>query len=416
MTGEPLPVTALEHVRICDLSGQLAGAGATKILAALGAEVIRVENPRNQGRWDMMRMVGPYVDERQGPNLGVGFNNHNVGKLGVTVDIADPRGKEVFSDLVRISDVVTENFAAGVMDRLGFGYEQLRALRPDVIYVSSSGFGADGPYREFKTWGPIVQAMSGLTFTSGLPDAEPAGWGYSYMDHLGAYVMALAVLVGLHARDATGEGQWVDLATTEAALTLHGPALLDWTVNGRGRRRPGQPNGNHAAYDEMAPHSIYPALGDDRWVAIACRDDDDWTRAAGVVGAWAQNRRWATLAGRLENQDELDARIATWTATRDAEEAARALVAVGVPASAVRRPPERIDGDPDVAGWSLFPEVTHPEIGRVRVEGLPIHLSETDWAIPSAAPCLGQHTDYVLGELLGRDAGTIEELRAAGVV
>jgi crotonobetainyl-CoA:carnitine CoA-transferase CaiB-like acyl-CoA transferase len=410
-------VSALQHVRICDLSGQLAGAGATKILAALGAEVIRVENPRNQGRWDMMRGVGPYVDERRGPNLGGGFNNHNAGKLGVTIDLADPRGTELFADLVRISDVVTENFAAGVMERLGFGYEALRALREDVVYVSSSGFGADGPYQPFKTWGPIVQAMSGLTFTSGLPDREPAGWGFSYMDHLGAYAMALAVLVGLHARDASGEGQWIDLATTESALTLHGPALLDWTVNGRGRRRAGQPNGNHAAYDEMAPHCVYPARGDDRWVAIACRDDDDWERARSVFGApWADDARWRALRGRLDGQDELDALIASWTAQRDADDIARSLLAVGVPASPVRTPPERIDADPDIAAWGLFPEVEHPEMGPVRVEGLPIHLSETDWGYRSAAPCLGEHNDYVLGELLGRDAATVAALRADGVV
>jgi crotonobetainyl-CoA:carnitine CoA-transferase CaiB-like acyl-CoA transferase len=410
-------VSALQHVRVCDLSGQLAGAGATKILAALGAEVIRVENPRNHGRWDMMRTVGPYVDERRGPDLGVGFNNHNAGKLGVTIDLADPLGKEVFADLVRISDVVTENFAAGVMDRLGFGYGALQALRRDVVYVSSSGFGADGPYREYKTWGPIVQAMSGLTFTAGLPDTEPAGWGYSYMDHLGAYAMALAVLVGLHVRDTTGEGQWIDLATTEVALTLHGPALLDWTVNGRGRRRPGQPNGNHAAYDEMAPHAVYPARGDDRWVALACRDDSDWSRAAAVLDApWTAEDRWSTLAGRLRFQEELDARIAGWTAERDAEDVARSFLAAGVPASAVRRPPERIEADPDVLAWGLFPEVDHPEIGTVRVEGLPIHLSDTDWAIASAAPCLGQHTDHVLGALLGRDEDTIASLRAGGVV
>ena len=410
-------MSALGHVRICDLSGQLAGAGATKILAALGAEVIRVENPRNQGRWDMMRGAGPFVDDRRGPNLGGGFNNHNAGKLGVTIDLADPRGKELFADLVRISDVVTENFAAGVMERLGFGYESLRMLRADVVYVSSSGFGADGPYQPFKTWGPIVQAMSGLTFTSGLPDREPAGWGFSYMDHLGAYSMALATLVGLHARDVTGEGQWIDLATTEAALTLHGPALLDWTVNGRGRRRTGQPNGNHAAYDEMAPHAVYPALGDDRWVAIACRDDDDWVRARSVFATpWSDDPRWTALAGRLAAQEELDGYIATWTVARDADDIARALLAVGVPASPVRTPPERIDHDPDVAAWGLFPTVEHSEMGRVRVEGLPIHLSETDWEYRRAAPCLGEHNDFVFVELLGRDADEIAVLRADGVV
>jgi crotonobetainyl-CoA:carnitine CoA-transferase CaiB-like acyl-CoA transferase len=237
------------------------------------------------------------------------------------------------------------------------------------------------------------------------------------MDHLGAYAMALATLVGLHSRDATGEGQWIDLSTTDVALTLHGPALLDWTVNGRGRARRGQPNGNHAAYDEMAPHCVYPARGDDRWVAIACRDDDDWERARGVFAApWSDDARWATLAGRLAAQDQLDAHIASWTDERDADEIARLLLAVGVPASPVRTPPERIDHDPDVAAWGLFPTVEHLEVGPMRVEGLPIHLSETDWEYARAAPCLGEHNDFVFGELLGLGADAIAALRADGVV
>lgn len=408
---------ALDHIRICDLSGQLAGAGATKILAALGAEVIRVENPTNQGRWDMMRSVGPYVDERRGVDLGAGFNNHNVGKLGITIDLRSERGRELFGRLVAECDVVTENFAAGVMERLGFGYEQLRARREDIVYVSSSGFGATGPYQPFKTWGPVVQAISGLTFSSGLPDHEPAGWGYSYMDHLGAYAMALAVLAALHHRDATGEGQWVDLATTEVGLTLHGPALLDWTVNGRGLRRPGQPDGNHAEHAEMSPHAVYPTRGDDAWVAIACRDDDDWARATKVFAApWGDEDRFRTLAGRIAAEDELDTHIAGWTSPQDAAVIAAELIAAGVPASPVRRPDDRIEHDPDVAAWGLFPEVEHPQIGRVRVEGLPLHLSETDWVITEPAPCIGEHTDRVLGEVLGLDAAAIAALRDEGVV
>ena len=143
------------------------------------------------------------------------------------------RGKEMLTELIRQSDCVTENFAAGVLERWGFGYEALKAIKPDIIYVSNCGFGHVGPYSAFKTWGPIVQAVSGLTFASGLPDQPPAGWGYSYMDHTGGYYMAMAILLALLHRKKTGEGQWVDLACTEAALTLNGPALLDWTVNGR---------------------------------------------------------------------------------------------------------------------------------------------------------------------------------------
>ena len=197
---------ALSHLRICDFTGQLAGAGATRFLAAFGAQVIRIEDPVNQGRWDILRGMPPYVDERRGVEFGGPFNNHNVEKLGVTLNLRTERGKELLRELVAVSDVVAENFSAGVMERLGFEYEALKALREDIIYVSNCGFGHRGPYRDYKTWGPIVQAVSGLTFSSGLPDQPPAGWGYSYMDHTGGYYMAIAILMALRHRNQTGEG------------------------------------------------------------------------------------------------------------------------------------------------------------------------------------------------------------------
>jgi len=410
-------VTSLSHVRVCDFGGQLAGAGATKILAAFGAQVIRVEDPVTQGRWDALRGIGPFVDERRGVNLGGGFNNHNVGKLGVTINLRTDDGRALLRDLVEVSDVVCENFAAGVLDRRGFGYEQLRAIRPDVIYVSNSGFGHTGPYRSFKTWGPIVQAVSGLTFTCGLPDTEPAGWGFSYMDHGAAYYMAIAVLAALHHRERTGEGQWVDLASTSAALAMLGTEILDWSVNHRPGRREGQPSGNRADFGEMAPHGIYPARGDDRWVAIACRHDDDWQALAGeIAGPWAGDERFATLAGRLAAQDDLDDLVAGFTSEHEALPLAARLTEAGVPASAVKSPPERIDDDPDLKAWGLFPEVRHPEIGPARVEGLPLRLRETDWSITEPAPCLGQHNDLVFTGLLGRPADELGRLHEEGVI
>ncbi|MFP8875917.1 MAG: CoA transferase, partial [Myxococcota bacterium] len=217
------PKGALSHVRICDFTGQLAGAGATRLLAAFGADVIRVEDPSNHGGWDILRGMPPYVDERTGPEFGGGFNNHNVEKRGITLNLRTERGRELLRELVAISDVVTENFAAGVFERLGFTYESLRAIRPDIIYVSNCGFGHSGPYREFKTWGPIVQAVCGLTFSSGLAGQPPAGWGFSYMDHGGGYFMGVAVLMALLHRARNGEGQWVDMSCTEAGATLLGP-------------------------------------------------------------------------------------------------------------------------------------------------------------------------------------------------
>jgi benzylsuccinate CoA-transferase BbsF subunit len=379
--------------------------------------VIRIEDPVRQGRWDILRGAPPFRDERRGIDLGGGFNNHNTGKLGITLNLRSPRARELLERLVRISDVVAENFAAGVMERLGFGYERLCALRPDVIYVSNSGFGASGPYRSFKTWGPIVQAISGLTFTSGLPDHEPAGWGFSYMDHTGGYYMAIAILMALYHRARTGEGQWVDMACTEAGATLNGPATLDWTVNHRPMRRPGSPHSNRNDWPPMAPHGIYPAHGDDSWLAIACRDDADWRELARVLDRpFTREARFAGLAGRLEAQDDLDREIASWTREHEANAAARTLVAAGVPAAAVARPEERIERDPNTSAWGLWPEVEHGAMGRVRVDGLPVHLSRTDWSIARGAPCLGEHNQRVFGDLLGLSSGEIDALRADGVI
>ena len=306
---------ALSRFRICDFTGQLAGAGATKWLASFGAEVIRIEDPVRQGRWDILRGIDPFVDERRGVDMGGGFNNHNTDKKGITLNVRTEKGKALLAELVKRSDVVSENFAAGVLESWGFGYARLKELKPNIIYVSNCGFGHAGPYRKFKTWGPIVQAVSGLTFTSGLPGLPPAGWGYSYMDHTGGYYMAMAILLALIHRERTGEGQWVDLACTEAALTLHGPALLDWTVNGRSLRREGRPNSNRNEWPAMAPHGIYPCAGDDEWVAIACRDDADWGRlAAAIDRPWCGDKAFADIEARLAAEDRLDGLVGEWTA------------------------------------------------------------------------------------------------------
>ena len=408
---------ALSSFRICDFTGQLAGAGATKWLASFGAEVIRIEDPVRQGRWDILRGVPPFVDERRGIEMGGGFNNHNTGKQGITLNLRTERGKELLTQLIAVSDVVSENFAKGVLERWGFGYERLREIKPDIIYVSNCGFGHAGPYSDFKSWGPIAQAVSGLTFASGLPGKEPAGWGYSYMDHTGAYYMAIAILLALLHRQRTGEGQWVDLACTDAAVTLNGPALLDWSVNGRPMRRPGSPHSNRNAWPAMAPHGIYPSQGDDDWVAIACRDQRDWLALAGVVGAeWCDAPQFADLGSRLDAQNELDVLLGAWTAARSKYATEALLVEAGVPVAPVQKPEERIDIDPSTGDFGLWPTAHHREMGDVRVDGQPARFSKTDWNIDRGAPCLGEHTEEVLRRVLGLDPAEVQQLHADGVL
>lgn len=415
LTGDRRP--ALGHITVCDLSGQLAGAGATRYLAAFGARVIRVEDPVRQGRWDIIRGSIPHVDDRRGIELGGAFNNHNVEKLGVTINLRMDEGRQLLRRLVAESDVVTENFAAGVMERMGFSYPDLRAIKDDIVYVSNSGFGHSGPYSGFKTFGPVVQAVCGLTFGVGGADDAPAAWGFSYMDHMGANMMAVAVLAALVHRDRTGEGQWVDMSCTEAGLGLTGPDLLDYTVNGRPLRRPGMPDSNHSDQPAMAPHGIYPTSEDDRWVAIACRHDGDWqafTRAC--QEAWCRDRRWESVTGRTGGQQELDRLVAAWTAALRAQQVVDRLTGEGVPAAPVALPEDRIDHDATNAEWGLFPAVHHPEIGEVRVDGVPVHMSETDWSIERGAPRLGEHNRQVFCGMLGLSDEEFGALERAGVL
>ena len=411
---------ALAPIRICDFSGQLAGAGATRFFAAFGAQVIRIEDRLTQGGWDIFRGNGPWIDERRGTNLGGMFNNHNVEKLGITLNAKSERGKEIMREIISISDVVTENFSAGVMERWGFPYEEMRRIKPDIIYVSNCGFGHRGPYTHFKTWGPVVQAVSGLTFQSALPDMPPAGWGYSHMDHTGGYFMAIAILMALYHRNKTGEGQYVDLSCTDAALTLNGPALLDYTVNGRPTRRPGKPHSNRNIFPPMAPHGIYRSKGEDRWVAISARDDAEWRAICEVIGQpeLADDARFATLEARMDvaNQDAIDESLESWTSERSDFEAMDALQKKGVAAAAVQHPEDRMDKDANSLEWETFPEVKHLEMGRVRVEGMPMKLSKTPAKVRKGAPVLGEDNDFFYDEILMLDKAEQEVLHDAGVI
>jgi crotonobetainyl-CoA:carnitine CoA-transferase CaiB-like acyl-CoA transferase len=383
----------------------------------MGAEVIRIEDPVTDGLWDVLRGVPPFIDDRRGRDFGGAFNNHNVEKLGVTLNLRTEAGKELFSELVATSDVVTENFAPGVMTRLGYSYEELKEINDDIIYVSNSGFGHTGPYRTFKTWGPLAQASCGLAFSTSLSGQSTAGIGYSYMDHQGGNFMAIAILAGLLHRDRTGEGQWIDVSCTDAGALLNGPAMLDYTVNQRPLRRPGSPDSNRSLSPLMSPHGIFPSSGDDNWVAIACRDDRDWRALAALLAEpWALHPRWSTVAGRIGAQDELERLLAGWTESRDRFDVASALRAVDVPASAVQQPHERIDLDPTTSAWGLWPTVTHTEMGRVRVDGLPLHLSRTDWAMSRGAPCLGEHNDLVFRGLFGHSEEEMCAFREAGAL
>jgi crotonobetainyl-CoA:carnitine CoA-transferase CaiB-like acyl-CoA transferase len=400
------------------------GALATRLLADFGAEVIRIED---RNRLDMPRRLPLYKggrirsygeeDARPDPNKGGMFNNCNRNKLGVTVNMRDPAGRELVERLIAQSSVVTENFAPGVMERWGLTEEHVRALRPDVIYARMSGFGHSGPYADYRSYGPVVQAACGLSHISGLPGREPSGWGLSYMDNQAAYYNSAALMMAILHRNATGVGTDIDVSAVEAGVELLGPVLLDVEANGRGTRRAGYPTGNRLDHPQAAPHGVYATAGQDRWVAIAVFDDDEWAAFKAALGSPAlADARYDTLAGRLANEDDLDRAIAAATAGQDCHDLMYRLQAVGVRAGAVQNAEDVNEHDPQMAHRDVFFELDHPVIGEARFEGVPFAATQFAPDHWRSAPLLGEDNEYVFGTILGLGADEIADLTDRGVI
>jgi crotonobetainyl-CoA:carnitine CoA-transferase CaiB-like acyl-CoA transferase len=427
---------ALAGIRILDFTRLGFGAQATLICGCLGADVIRVESTT---RPDPVRVMPPYVPEpgdrgegfgaatlanaasAASPNRGGIFYKYNTGgKRSITVDARHPKGLTLLRDLVAVSDVVTESFAAGTLERWGLGYTEQCAARPDIIYVSMCGFGHQGPDTKHVTMGPTAQALTGLTFMVGLPDRPPAGWSFSYLDHVGGYLGAVAVLAGLLHRARTGEGQHIDVSQLEPATALSGAIFLDALVNGRSSRRPGFPTGNRRS--ASAPGGAYRAAGQDRWVVVSCRTDAHWKALVEVMGSppWAADPRFATFDLRHAHADELDAHVGQWTAQRDRYQVMDLLQRAGVPAGAVQDAADRLERDPQLAARGHFTMLGNDEVAPLPLEGLPLRMSgtppHTGGRLRRGPPTLGQDTDAVLGELLGMKADEIEALRVEGVL
>ncbi|HEX2172333.1 MAG TPA: CoA transferase [Dehalococcoidia bacterium] len=410
----------LAGIRVVDFSWIVAGPTATRILGNFGAEVIRIEHPTD---YEMIRLWPSHPGDQVGPNSSQFFNNLNADKLGATLNVRHPKGMELLRRLIAKSDVVLENFSSRVLENWGLGYEELKKLRPDIIYVSMAGMGHSGRSRDYNTWGPSVQALSGLTHLSGLPDAAPAGWGYSYMDHSGGYFAAMAVLLAIRQRRKSGLGQWVDLAQVESAIALTGPAILDYQVNGRSSRRPGYPPGNHADRPAVAPHNTYRCQGRDEagqgvWIAIQVDTDDQWAALCTEMDRvdLIADPRFATNRARLAHEAELDAIIADWTADKERYHLMRRLQAAKVPAGVVQTAADRVERDPQLRARQLYKELDHAEMGRLALEDLPVRLSRTPGRVRRAAPLHGEHNEYIYREILGLSDEEFAECLADGVI
>jgi crotonobetainyl-CoA:carnitine CoA-transferase CaiB-like acyl-CoA transferase len=401
-------VQALDDVRILDFMWVLAGPSATRVLADHGATVVRVESTR---RIDTARTLAPFHDGVPGAERSALFHNTNANKLMVTLDPTTPAGRSVVLDLVRWADVVTESFKPGVMRSWGLDWPALRAVKPDLIMLGTCLMGQSGPWASFAGYGNLAAAVSGFSNLGGWPDRAPAGPFSAYTDYVSPRFVALAVLAALEHRRRTGEGQHIDLAQAEASLHFLGPALLDFEVNGRVPERVGNRD------PECAPHGVYPAAGDDRWVAIVADGDRAFASLCRAIDrpALSADARFATPSGRRRHAEALDTEIAAWTRTRDPHDIERRLQAAGVAASAVQDS-AALCADVQLAHRGHFLRVPHPELGDATIEGSRFRLSRTPARAPARAPTWGRDTARVLGELLGYDDGRITELVASGAL
>ncbi|MDR6174660.1 crotonobetainyl-CoA:carnitine CoA-transferase CaiB-like acyl-CoA transferase [Nocardioides zeae] len=414
----------LAGVRVTDFCWMGVGAVATRMLADFGAEVIRIEDRK---RPDLPRRLPIYKgdvraygdeDPNPDPNKGGLFNNYNRNKVGITLNMRSDEGREIADRLIADSGIVTENFAPGVMERWGITWDHVTGLRPDAIFARMSGYGHDGPHHGFRSYGPVIQAVCGLSFNSGLPGREPSGWGMSYMDNQAAYYNAIALLMAIYRRNATGQGMEIDVSAVEAGIGLLGPDLLDTLVNQRPSRRDDFPRGNRLEFPDAAPHGVYPAAGDDQWVAIAVTEDTEWKSLVTAMGhpAWASEDRFASMADRVAHADELDALVGAWTSEHDKHALMRELQAAGVPAGAVQNARDLVEVDPQVAARGTFFELDHPVIGPALFEGNPMTFSRTEQHTWRSAPLLGEDNTYVLRDILGMDEDEIARLAAEEII
>ncbi len=396
----------LEDVKILDFTHVLAGPFGTRVLADMGADVVKIMSAvRERGRGE----DSPY---------SLMWNRN---KRSLALDMRREESRVLARRLADEADIVIDNFSPGVLERWNVGYEIVSETNPGVIYVQMSGMGATGPWSSFVTYAPTIHGLGGLTHLTSVPGRGDIGIGYSYNDHQAGLHAAVAVLAALEGRRSTGRGQRVDLSQFEVGVNFAGLALLDWFGNGRSA----SPVANRDPYDNNAPHGCYPCAGaasdalvDERWVAIACMSDDQWRRLRDVMGdpEWAGDPKLAAATGRFEAADMLDQHMAAWTRGIEAEVVMERCQAAGVPAGVVQTGLDLGERDPQLklSGFLVEIEEPHPSAGQTYADRLPIYFERTPCDEYRPAPVVGQHNAEVLSEWLGMSEGEVRQGEEAG--
>ncbi|MBP1684880.1 MAG: hypothetical protein H6Q33_1023 [Deltaproteobacteria bacterium] len=402
---------ALQGVKVIEFAYGMAGPWIGRLMAYCGAEVIRVESKK---RPDVTRQyVPPWAPEMgMQTQLSPWFTDWNAGKRFVALDLTRPIAIELAKRLVAHGDVVVENYATGVIGRLGLGYAELNQVRPEIIMLSTAGFGDSGPCSRYITWGPNIEAMSGLSTLSGFPERSCTITQYAYPDAVGALHGLFAVMCALDYRLRTGKGQYINLSQYEATVGVIGHVIMEYLANGREPARRG--NGSlHAA-----PHGCYPCSGDDRWCVITVSTAAEWERLCHIVGQpeWLTDPRFATLSARLEHASELDRLIAEWTAPQADYAVMATLQAAGIAAGVVQNVEDQFRRDPQLAARGFFEEIEHLKKGKVVATGIPLGLTGTPGRTSSSGAAIGQDNAYVFGGLLGMSAREIQDCIDGGVI
>lgn len=398
----------LQGVRVADFSWAWAGAHATELLAFMGAEVIKIESMRHL---DFARVMS-FTTAQSFENIDGSsvFNDINLGKLSIRLDLSQPKAIELAKKLVSTSNIVVQNMRPGVMDRLGLGYEALKKVKPDIIYLSSSARGAIGPERKYSGYAPNFAASSGISYITGTPDSEPAFLA-GEVDLISAATSTLAILAALNCHLDTGAGQHIDLSSSETISVLIGEVLMDYIVNGRVQTSRGN-------LDEfMAPHNCYRCKGEDEWISIAVATDGEWDALCNVLNdhCWTKEQRFLTASARWQNQEEIDSLIEQWTMNYSHYEIMDIFQRAGVAAIPCFNAEEMFTNS-HLKHRQCWMKVVHPVLGEQTVVAPPWKFSATPAKISSPSPLLGQHSNYVFGELLGLTGDEIKLLEEEGII
>lgn len=399
----------LRGLRIADLTWAGAGPFSTKLFSDFGAEVLKIES---MSRPDPVRVGGPFKDGVAGINRSGYFASRNTGKHSVGMNLKHPEARAILQSIISQSDVLSNNFGPGAMERLGLGYEDVVRIKPDIIYLSMPMYGEDGPLANLTGVGMTISAVTGLMWQTGYQGEGPLGPGTHFPDHAAnPYHAAFAVLAALRHRRRTGRGLKIDLAQVESTINCMGISFLDYVASGTERER----HGNRSPFH--APHNVFRCAGEDEWCAIAVLDDEQWRTLVGLIGdpSLQSDLSLTSAKERLQRVDEIEAAVETWTKGRSATSVMELLQEHGVPAGVVASSKFLMEDDAQLRDRGYWQVIDHPEIGPARFTSPPYRLDDARVEL-RRPPLFSEHTDSVLSDLLGYSAERIAELRVAGVL